>query len=147
MNRRIDHYATSAMIGGGMLLIGAALLDLGRLPGQPLVQSSGNLLSALAGLPLVALPLGLHGAEVVPGSPLGLLGTACWACGTAIVSLVDLPAVIDPSQTEAGAAFGPAGLVLLSLGFLAWYGASRWSQTVTSGQRWILLLAGLWFVL
>lgn len=147
MDTHAERYGRRAIIGGAVLIIGAALLDAGRLTGQPLLGSLGNLLSALAGLGLAYLPLGLRATGVLPGSLLFRIGTVCWGVGTAIVSLVDLPAVVDPSNTVAGTAFGPAGLVLLSLGFLFWFGAIQRGQSLRGWRKWLFLLAGVWFFL
>ena len=138
-------YGLWTIIGGGLLIVGSALLDAGRLTGQPLIEVVGNLLSALAGLPLICLPLGLLASGFLPQSTLARIGTFCWGIGLALLSVVDLPPIVDPASTDPGTLFGPVGLVLLSLGFLIWFAAIRKQRSIQDSWRWLFLVAGLWF--
>ena len=49
--------------------------------------------------------------------------------------------------SQAGGVLGPVGLVLLSVGFLAWFVAIRRAGVLGGWRRYIFLVAGLWFFL
>lgn len=146
MDQPTDRYGFWAMIGGGMLLVGAGLLDAGRLTGQPLLESLGNLLMALAGIASIGLPLGLRAASIVPRTALALAGTIAWGLGTALHSLADLPGIVDPANTALSDAVAMPGLVLLSIGFLAWFAAIQRQGSLRGWGKWLFLLAGLWII-
>ena len=146
MDQRAERYGLWAIIGGGVLIVGAALLDTGRLTGQSLLEALGNLLMALAGLASIGLPLGLRATGILPRSALALGGTIAWGLGTALHSLADLPAVVDPANTALSEGVALPGLVLLSLGFLAWFATIQQQQSLNGWRKWLFLLAGLWFV-
>lgn len=146
MDQRTDRYGLWAMIGGGVLLVGAALFDTGRLTGQPLLESLGNLLMALAGIALIGLPLGLRAANILPHTTLALGGTIAWGLGTALHGLANLPAIVDPANRALSQAVAIPGLVLLSLGFLAWFATIQQQGSLGGWHKWLFLLAGLWFV-
>jgi hypothetical protein len=132
--------------GGLLLIVHAVLIDVGHSSGPLLLASIGNGLSIIAGGFLIGLPLGLHRSGIVRG-PFAWAGTICWGIGMAIVSLVDVPSIVDPTDMNAGGAFGPIGLVLLSLGFLCWFVAIQRVGSLRGWPKWIFLLAGLWFFL
>jgi hypothetical protein len=146
MEQQTDRYGFWAMIGGGTLLVGAGLLDTGRLSGQPLLESGGNLLMALAGLALVGLPLGLHTARILPRTALALAGTIAWSFGTALHTVADLPAIVNQRNTALSDAVVMPGLVLFSLGFLAWFAAIQRQRSLQGWHKWLFLLAGLWML-
>jgi hypothetical protein len=98
MDQPTDRYGLWAVIGGGMLLVRAGLLGAGHPTGQPLFESLGNLLMTLAGIASIGLPLGLRAARIVPHTVLALAGTIAWGLGTALHSLADLPAIVDPTN-------------------------------------------------
>jgi hypothetical protein len=146
MDQQTDRYGFWAMIGGGALLVGAGLLDTGRLTGQPLLESGGNLLMALAGIALLGLPLGLRAARILPRTALALAGTIAWGLGTALHTVADLPAIVNPRNTALSDAVAMPGLVLFSLGFLAWFTAIRRQRSLSGWRKWLFLLAGLWII-
>jgi lysylphosphatidylglycerol synthetase-like protein (DUF2156 family) len=146
MNQRADTYGLCAILGGGLLIVGATLLDTGRLTGQPQLETFGNLVAALAGLISIGLPLGLRAVGILPRSVLALAGTVAWGFGIASHILVDLVAVVAPANSELSAVLDPLGLLLLSLGFLAWFVAIKRQQSLYGWRKWLFLLAGLWFL-
>jgi hypothetical protein len=146
MKQRIATYGSATIVGSLLLIASATLVDLGHSSGPLLLASIGNVFALIAGLCLIGLPLGLHGSGIVR-SAWGWAGTICWGIGTAILSLVDVPSIVDPTDMNAGGAFGPIGLVLLSLGFLCWFVAIQRSRSLRGWQKWIFLLAALWFFL
>lgn len=145
MNSRVDVLGLGTIIGGSLLLIGAVLIDAGWFFQQPFLGSLGNALSAFAGVGLLCLPPGLIASGIGSRSILARIGSLCLGIGTIIVSLVDVPTIFDPTNLAAGGAFGPIGLVLLSLGFLACFIAIQHTHSLQGWQKWIFLVAGLWF--
>ena len=75
------------------------------------------------------------------------MGTGSLVMGICLVSIVDLPAILDPTNLEVGGALGPVGLLLLSIGFLAWFVAIRRAGSLAGWRSYIFLAAGLWFPL
>lgn len=134
-----------AMFGGAVLTAGALLVEFGNFADLSFLMSAGNALSAGAGLALLFLPIGLLASGVGGRGTLPKAGVVCLAIGISIVSLVDVPTILDPSNVEAGGAFGPVGLVLLSAGFLAWFAAIRRVRILGGWRKYIFLAAGLWF--
>jgi hypothetical protein len=68
-------------------------------------------------------------------------GAECLAIGLCLVSLVDVPTILDPTDLEAGGALGPLGLALLSVGFLAWFVAIRRAGVLGGWRKYIFLVA------
>lgn len=145
--RRVRAFGTLTMVGGAALIMGAVLVDLGASVEWPVLGSLGNALSAGAGLGLIFLPFGLFASRVGGRGLLANAGVACLAIGICLVSSVDVPAILDPTDLEAGRALGPVGLMLLSVGFLAWFVAIRRTGILSGWRRYIFLVAGLWFFL
>lgn len=145
--RRLRTFGALTTGGGAALTVGATLVDLGAFADLPVLGSLGNALSAGAGLGLLFLPLGLRASRVGGGGVLANASAACLVIGICLVSLVDVPAILDPTDLEAGGALGPVGLVLLSVGFLAWFVAIRRAGVLSGWRRYIFLVAGLWFFL
>lgn len=144
-SRRLRAFGTLTMVGGGMLIVGSALVDVAALADLTTLGALGNALSAGAGLGLLFLPAGLLASGVGGKGVLAKAGAVCLVIGLFFASLADVPAVFDPSDLEAGGALGPVGLVLLSAGFLAWFVAIRRSSILSGWRRYIFLVAGLWF--
>jgi hypothetical protein len=65
--------------------------------------------------------------------------------GICLASIVDVPAILDPNDLEAGGAIGPIGLLLHSTGFLAWFVAIRHTGRLAGWRLYTFLAAGLWF--
>jgi hypothetical protein len=121
-------------------------VDFGSSAGQPALASVGHALSVLAGGGLICVPLGLQAIRAGGDSRLTQVGTACLLFGTTIVSLVDVPSIFDPANLQAGSAFGPLGLMLLSTGFLLWFAAIHRAKRLHGWRKWIFLVVGLWFI-
>lgn len=145
--RRARTFAIPTMVGGAILVAGATLVDLGAFAGLPVLGTLGNALSAVSGLGLLFLPIALLASRVGGRGKLPNAGAAFLAIGICLVSLVDVPAILDPTDLDAGGALGPVGLVLLSVGFLSWYLAVRRAGVLGGWRKYIFLLAGLWFFL
>lgn len=108
---------------------GAALVDLGYRVGQPALERTGNGVMILAGIGLAFLPAALGGRSTTAGR-------RCYWAGLALASLVDVPALLDPTDLRAGRALGFPAMLLLSTGlFLLWRGR----------REPALLVAALWF--
>jgi hypothetical protein len=122
---RIRTFGALTLIGGALLTIGAILIDLGWFVDLPAIASLGNALSAISGLGLLFLPIGLRASRIGGTGVLATAGTVSLVIGICLASIVDLPAILDPTDLEAGGAMGPIGLLLLSIGFLAWFVAIR----------------------
>jgi hypothetical protein len=122
---RIQAFGTLAMIGGALLTIGAILVDLGWFVDLPAITSLGNALSAISGLGLLFPSFGLRASHLGGKGILPTAGTVTLAIGILLASLVDVPTILDPTDLEPGGAMGPAGLLLLSIGFVAWFVAIR----------------------
>ena len=122
---RIRIFGTLAMIGGALLTVGAILIDLGWFVDLPAIASLGNALAAISGLGLLFLPFGLRASGLGGTGLLATVGTASLVIGICLASIVDVPAILDPTDLEAGGALGPIGLLLLSIGFLAWFVSIR----------------------
>jgi drug/metabolite transporter (DMT)-like permease len=122
---RIRTSGALTMIGGALLTVGAILIDLGWRVDLPAIASLGNALAALSGLGLLFLPLVLRASRLGGTGILATVGTASLVIGICLASVVDVPAILDPSDLEAGGAMGPIGLLLLSIGFLAWFVSIR----------------------
>jgi hypothetical protein len=135
------------MIGGALLTIGAILIDLGWYVDLPAVASLGNALAAVSGLGLIFLPLGLRASRLGGTGMLATVGTASLLLGLCLASIVDVPAILDPTDIQAGGALGPVGLLLLSIGFLAWFVAIRGAGGLAGWRPYTFLAAGLWFPL
>ncbi len=135
------------MIGGALLTIGAILIDLGWYADLPAVASLGNAFAAVSGLGLIFLPLGLRGSRLGGTGMLAKVGTVSLLLGLCLASIVDVPAILDPTNLEAGGAFGPIGLLLISVGFLAWFVAIRGAGSLAGWRPYTFLAAGLWLPL
>lgn len=144
---RLRTYGTLTMIGAAVLVLGAALVDLGSFTSLPAIGSLGNALSAAAGLGLLFLPVGLRASRLGGTGALANVGAASLALGVCLASLADVPAILDPTDLEAGGVLGPPGLVLISVGFLAWFAAIRQTRSLGGWRKYLFLLAGLWFPL
>jgi hypothetical protein len=116
------------VLGSVLLMGGAAMVDAGFASGVPLLEQVGNAAMLTAGAGLAFLPFAL-GRSTRPGRLL------YWA-GLALASLVDVPAIVDPANLEAGRALGVPAMLLLSAGYLLLWRARRSPA---------LLVAGLWF--
>jgi hypothetical protein len=114
--------------GAVTLAAGAALVDLGFRAGQPTLERAGNAAMILAGIGLAFLPRAL-GATPATGRRL------YWA-GLALASLVDVPALFDPTDLRAGRALGFPAMLLMSAGLLLLWRRHREPA---------LLVAALWF--
>jgi hypothetical protein len=115
--------------GAALLVTGAALVDIGFRIGAPALEQVGNAAMVLAGAGLAYLP-GALGLRAGAGRWL------YWA-GTALASLVDVPAVLDPGDLRAGRALGFPAMILLSAGLVL-----MWRRT----REPFLLAAAAWFV-
>ena len=128
--------------------MGAILIDLGWFVDRPALGSLGNALSAAAGLGLLFLPFGLRASRVGGTGLLATAGTAALAIGICLASIVDVPAILDPTALEAGGAMGPIGLLLLSIGFLCVVHCDpTYRRSCWAGDCTLFLAAGLWFPL
>jgi hypothetical protein len=144
---RIRTFGALTMIGGALLTVGAILIDLGWFVDLPAIASLGNALAAISGLGLLFLPIGLRASRLGGTRILTTVGTASLVIGICLASIVDVPAILDPTDLEAGGAIGPIGLLLLSIGFLAWFVAIRHAGRLVSWRLYTFLAAGLWFPL
>jgi hypothetical protein len=135
------------MIGGALPTVGAILIDLGWFVDLPAIASLGNALSAISGLGLLFPPIGLRASGLGGTGILASAGTASLVIGICLASIADLPAILDPTDLEAGGAIGPIGLLLLSIGILAWFAAIRRAGGLAGWRLCIFLAAGLWFPL
>ena len=144
---RIRIFGTLAMIGGALLTVGAILIDLGWFVDLPTIASLGNALAAISGLGLLFLPFGLRASGLGGTGLLATVGTASLVIGICLASIVDVPAILDPTDLEAGGALGPIGLLLLSIGFLSWFVTIRRAGGLAGWRLYTLLAAGLWFPL
>jgi hypothetical protein len=144
---RIRAFGALTMIGGAILTVGAILIDLGWFVDLPAIASLGNALSAISGLGLLFLPIGLRASRIGGTGILATAGTVSLVIGICLASIVDLPAILDPTDLEAGGAIGPIGLLLLSIGFLAWFVAIRRAGGLAGWRLYTFLAAGLWFLL
>jgi hypothetical protein len=118
---RIRTFGALTMIGGALLTAGAILIDLGWFADVLAIASLGNALAAISGLGLLFLPIGLRVSHLGGTGILATMGAASLVIGICLASIVDVPAILDPTDLEAGGAMGPIGLLLLSSGFLAWF--------------------------
>ena len=144
---RIRIFGTLAMIGGALLTVGAILIDLGWFVDLPAIASLGNALAAISGLGLLFLPFGLRASGLGGTGLLATVGTASLVIGICLASIVDVPAILDPTDLEAGGALGPIGLLLLSIGFLSWFVTIRRAGGLAGWRLYTFLAAGLWFPL
>ena len=144
---RIRIFGTLAMIGGALLTVGAILIDLGWFVDLPTIASLGNALAAISGLGLLFLPFGLRASGLGDTGILATVGTASLVIGICLASIVDVPAILDPTDLEAGGALGPIGLLLLSIGFLSWFVTIRRAGGLAGWRLYTFLAAGLWFPL
>jgi hypothetical protein len=142
---RMRPFVALTMIGGALLTSGAILVDLGWFVDIPAIASLGNALSAISGLGLIFLPFGLRASGLGGTGILATVGAASLVIGICLASIVDVPAVLDPTDLEAGGALGPIGLLLLSIGFLAWFVAIRRAGGLAGWRLYTFLAAGLWF--
>ena len=118
----------NVMRGAVLLTAGAVLVDLGFWVDQPLLERVGNVAMILAGLGLAFLPAAL--GRTSRG------GRICYWAGLALASLVDVPAVLDPSDLRAGRALGFPAMLLLSIGLVLMWRSARHRS---------LLVAASWF--
>ncbi len=144
---RIRTCGALTMIGGALLTVGAILIDLGWLVDLRAIASLGNAIAAISGLGLLFLPIGLRASRLGGTGILATVGTASLVIGICLASIVDVPAILDPTDLEAGGAMGPLGLLLLSIGFLAWFEAIRRAGGLAGWRLYTFLAAGLWFPL
>jgi hypothetical protein len=143
--RRIRTCGTLTMIGGALLTVGAILIDLGWFVDLPTIVSLGNAFAAISGLGLLFLPIGLRASRLGGTGILATAGTVSLVIGICLASIVDVPAMLDPTDLEAGGVLGPFGLLLLSIGFLAWFVAIRSAGGLAGWRPYAFLAAGLWF--
>jgi hypothetical protein len=120
--------ARAVVTGASALMIGAALVDIGFRIGAVHVERAGNAVMVVAGLGLAALPRAL--------GTRGRTGPWLYWTGTALASLVDIPAMIDPADLRAGRVLGFPAMILLSAGLVM-----IWRRT----RRTELLAAAAWF--
>ena len=113
------------MVGSAVRVVGAILTNFGSFVGLPAIGSLGNALSAGSGLGLHFLPIGLRASRVGDTRALANMATAALLIGICLASLADIPAILDPTDLEAGGVLGSIGLVLLSARFLLWFVAIR----------------------
>jgi len=144
---RIRTFGALTMIGGALLTAGAILIDLGWFADVLAIASLGNALAAISGLGLLFLPIGLRVSHLGGTGILATMGAASLVIGICLASIVDVPAILDPTDLEAGGAMGPIGLLLLSSGFLAWFLAISRAGNLTGWRLYTFLAAGLWFPL
>src|SRR5918994_545489 len=144
---RIRIFGTLAMIGGALLTVGAILIDLGWFVDLPAIASLGNAVAAISGLGLLFLPFGLRASGLGGTGLLATVGTASLVIGICLASIIDVPAILDPTDLEAGGALGPIGLLLLSIGFLSWFVTIRRAGGLAGWRLYTFLAAGLWFPL
>ena len=142
---RMRLFVALTMIGGALLTSGAFLVDLGWFVDVPAIASLGNALSAISGLGLIFLPFGLRASGLGGTGILATVGAASLVIGICLASIVDVLAILDPTDLEAGGALGPIGLLLLSIGFLAWFVAIRRAGGLAGWRLYTFLAAGLWF--
>jgi hypothetical protein len=142
---RIRTCGALTVIGGALLTVGAILIDLGTFVDLPALASLGNALSAISGPGLLFLPIGLLASRLGGTGILATAGTVSLVIGICLASIVDVPAILDPTDLEAGGALGPIGLLLLSIGFLAWFVAIRRAGGLAGWRLYMFLAAGLWF--
>lgn len=116
------------MFGAILLLGGAVLVDLGFWVDQPLLERLGNVVMIVAAAGLAWLPAAL-GTTSRPGR-------ICYLAGLALATLVDIPAVFDPTDLRAGRALGFPAMLLLSAGLVLLWRHARHSS---------LLVAAAWF--
>jgi hypothetical protein len=135
------------MVGSAVRVVGAILTAFGSFVGLPAIGSLGNALSAGSGLGLLFLPIGLRASRVGDTGALANMATAALLIGICLASLADIPAILDPTDLEAGGALGPIGLVLLSAGFLLWFVAIWQARVLGDWRQYHVVVAGLWFPL
>jgi hypothetical protein len=116
------------LIGSALLAGGAVLVDVGFATGAPQLERVGNAAMVLAGIGLAFLPLALARSTRT--------GRLLYWTGLALASLIDVPAVVDPSDLGAGKLLGVPAMLLLSAGFLLLWRAQRIPA---------LLVGALWF--
>jgi hypothetical protein len=135
------------MVGSAVRVVGAILTAFGSFVGLPAIGSLGNALSAGSGLGLLFLPIGLRASRVGDTGALANMATAALLIGICLASLADIPAILDPTDLEAGGALGPIGLVLLSAGFLLWFVAIWQACVLGDWRQYHVVVTGLWFPL
>jgi hypothetical protein len=114
--------------GAVALFVGAALVDLGYRVAQPALERAGNGVMILAAIGLAFLPAALGATSAA--------GRRFYWAGLALASLVDVPALFDPTDLRAGRTLGFPAMLLLSTGlFLLW----------RRRREPALLAAALWF--
>jgi hypothetical protein len=101
------------MVGGTLLTTGAILVGLGWYVGLPAPASVGNALSVFSGFGLLCLSFGLRARRLGDCGVITIVGTGSLVIGMCLVSIVDLPAILGPTNLEVGGALGPVGLLLL----------------------------------
>lgn len=116
------------IVGAGLLIGGAVLVDVGFVAGAPALERIGNVALILSGVGLLFLPAAL--------GPTPRLGRALYRSGIVLASLVDVPAVLDPSDLRAGRLLGFPAMLLLSVGLIL-----LWRRTRITA----LLVAAAWF--
>ena len=131
------------VVGSAVRVVGAILTDFGSFVGLPAVGSQGNALSAGSGLRLLFLPIGLRASRVGDTGALANMATASLLIGICLASLADIPAILEPTDLEAGGALGPIGLMLLSAGFLLWVVAIQQACVLGGWRRYLFVVAGL----
>jgi hypothetical protein len=113
------------MVGSAVRVVGAILTDFGSFVGLPTIGSLGERALGRLRSRAALLPIGLRASRVGDTGALANMATAALFIGISLASLADIPAILDPTDLEAGEALGPIGLVLLSAGFLLWFVAIR----------------------
>lgn len=116
------------IVGAGLLIGGAVLVDVGFFLGVPALERVGNVALILSGVGLLFLPAAL--------GPTPRLGRVLYWSGIVLASLVDVPAVLDPTDLRAGRLLGFPAMLLLSVGLVL-----LWRRTRIAA----LLVAAAWF--
>jgi hypothetical protein len=141
--------AAVAVAAGGLTLVaGAAVLDAARLFGgaqHAAVSRIGFGLTALAGLGLVLLPRAVRARLTRRPTRWFRVGEIACVVGLATASLVDLPSILDPDDTDLAGALGAPAIILASVGLLVMRRATADCLAGHPAVRRWLLLAGLWF--
>ena len=89
---RLRTFGALTMVGGAVLTVGAVLTDFGSYADLPAVGSLGSALSAVAGLGLVFLPVGLLASRVGGTGALSKASMTLLEIGICLASVSDIPA-------------------------------------------------------
>lgn len=117
---------TLVWVGCALLLLGAACVELGAFSDRPVLAQVGFAMIVLSGAGLAFLPFAL--------GPTPAVGRILYWIGVAIVSLVDVPSVLDPDDLRLGNVLGPPGILALSAGLVIMWWRTR--------NRWLIAAVG-----